>query len=105
MGGGNCWGGNTPGSTFAPGNGTTPLFLIYPQCPQPEANYNQVSSLNTRLRAIATGENAVFVDLYQALVGNITLYIGVDGLHPTEVGYQRIAETFFSSIQVNLENR
>jgi hypothetical protein len=45
-GGGNCWGGNTPGSTFAPGNGTTPLFLIYPQCPQPEANYNQVSSLN-----------------------------------------------------------
>ena len=24
---------------------------------------------------------------------------------PTEVGYQRIAETFFSSVQVNLENR
>ena len=66
---------------------------------------DQVSNLNTRLRAIATGENAVFVDLYQALVGNVTLYIGVDGMHPTEVGYQRIAETFFSSIQVNLENR
>jgi len=66
---------------------------------------DQVSSLNSRLRAIASGENAVFVDLYQALVGNVTLYIGVDGMHPTEVGYQRIAETFFSSIQVNLENR
>ena len=45
-GGGNCWGGNTAGSSFAPGNGTTPVFLIYPGCPQPAASYNQVSSLN-----------------------------------------------------------
>ena len=36
---------------------------------------------------------------------NVTLYIGVDGLHPTEVGYQRIAETFFTAIQASLENR
>lgn len=64
-----------------------------------------VSSLNNRLRAIAAGEGAVFVDLYQALVGNVSLYIGVDGLHPTEIGYQRIAETFFTAIQANLENR
>jgi lysophospholipase L1-like esterase len=66
---------------------------------------DQIASLNARLRTIATGENAVFVDLYQALVTNVTLYIGVDGLHPTEVGYQRIAETFFTAIQANLENR
>jgi len=64
-----------------------------------------VSTYNTRLRAIATGEGAVFVDLFQALVSNVTLYIGVDGLHPTEVGYQRIAETFFAAVQGNLENR
>ena len=68
---------------------------------QPEA----VTALNSRLRTIASGESAVFVDLYQALVSNVTLYIGVDGLHPTEIGYQRIAETFFASIQANLENR
>lgn len=64
-----------------------------------------VTNLNARLRTIAMGEGAVFVDLYQALVSNITLYIGVDGLHPTEVGYQRMAETFFAAIQANLENR
>jgi lysophospholipase L1-like esterase len=64
-----------------------------------------VTNFNTRMRSIATGEGAVFVDLYQALVGNITLYIGVDGLHPTEVGYQRIAETFFAAVQATLENR
>jgi lysophospholipase L1-like esterase len=63
-----------------------------------------VSSLNARLRTIAGGEGAVFVDLYQALVSNVTLYIGVDGLHPTEVGYQKIAETFFSAIQATLQN-
>lgn len=65
---------------------------------------DQVTSLNARLRAIATGENAIFVDLYQALVPNVTLYIGVDGLHPTEVGYQKIAETFFTAIQSSLQN-
>jgi lysophospholipase L1-like esterase len=64
-----------------------------------------VTSFNIRLRAVATGEGGVFVDLYQALVSNVTLYIGVDGLHPTEVGYQRIAETFFAAIQATLENR
>jgi lysophospholipase L1-like esterase len=64
-----------------------------------------VTNLNTRLRSIAMGEGAVFVDLYQALVSNVTLYIGADGLHPTEIGYQRMAETFFTAIQANLENR
>jgi lysophospholipase L1-like esterase len=65
---------------------------------------DQVTNLNGRLRAIATGEGAVFVDLYQALVANVSLYIGVDGLHPTEVGYQKIAETFFTAIRSTLEN-
>jgi lysophospholipase L1-like esterase len=64
---------------------------------------DQVAALNTRLRAIAAGENAVFVDLYQALVTNITLYVGVDGLHPTEVGYQKMAETFFDAVRATLE--
>ena len=26
-------------------------------------------------------------------------YIGIDGLHPTEAGYQRIADTFFAAIR------
>jgi lysophospholipase L1-like esterase len=63
-----------------------------------------VTNLNGRLRSVAAGENAVFVDLYQALVGNVTAYIGSDGLHPTEVGYQKIAETFFNAIQATLQN-
>jgi lysophospholipase L1-like esterase len=65
---------------------------------------DQVTGLNARLRSVAMGENAVFVDLYQALVTNVTLYIGVDGLHPTEAGYQKMAETFFTAIRSTLEN-
>jgi parallel beta-helix repeat protein len=44
-GGGNCWGGNTAGASFAPGNGSKPLAAIYPPCPQPAVEYDRVSSL------------------------------------------------------------
>jgi len=45
-GGGNCWAGNSANSTFAPGNGKTPLAQIYPACPQPEVLNDQAKSLN-----------------------------------------------------------
>ncbi len=44
-GGGNCWGANSAGSTFAPGNGSVPLSTIYPVCPQQEVLADRVSSL------------------------------------------------------------
>ena len=54
-GGGNCWSGNTPGSVFAPGNGSVPLDTIYPECPAGSENsdeppndvgFNSVTSFN-----------------------------------------------------------
>ena len=45
-GGGNCWGGNSAGSTFAPGTGAVPLSQIYPGCPQAPVLADQVRSLN-----------------------------------------------------------
>jgi hypothetical protein len=45
-GGGNCWAGNSSNSTFAPGNGKTPLSQIYPPCPQPETLNDLAKSLN-----------------------------------------------------------
>jgi parallel beta-helix repeat protein len=45
-GGGNCWAGNTPGSSFAPGSGKVPLGTIYPGCPQTKVLNDQVHSLN-----------------------------------------------------------
>jgi lysophospholipase L1-like esterase len=31
--------------------------------------------------------------------------IGIDGLHPTEAGYRRVAELYFNSIRANFETR
>lgn len=60
---------------------------------------------NDAIRALAIGENAVLVDLYQAALPDVEAWIGVDGLHPTEAGYVRIADTFFAAIRADLEAR
>ncbi|HQZ40593.1 MAG TPA: GDSL-type esterase/lipase family protein [Vicinamibacterales bacterium] len=64
-----------------------------------------VRAFNDELRAIAAGEGAVVVDVYSALSGNVSGYIGIDGHHPNEAGYQRIAEEFLARIAAELEPR
>jgi len=64
-----------------------------------------IQSLNSNIRDTARGEGAVLVDVFQALNGDVTRYIGPDGLHPTEAGYQKIAETFYEAIRADLEQR
>jgi lysophospholipase L1-like esterase len=58
-----------------------------------------------RMRDMAAREGAVLVDLYAAMLPDVHRYIGVDGLHPNEAGYARMAELFFQAIQANLEVR
>jgi lysophospholipase L1-like esterase len=64
-----------------------------------------IQSLNANIRDTARGEGAVLVDVFQALNTDVTRYIGTDGLHPTEAGYQKIAETFYEAIRLDLERR
>ncbi len=45
-GGGNCWGANSAGASYASGNGSVPISSIYPACPQPTVEYDRVKSLN-----------------------------------------------------------
>jgi len=35
----------------------------------------------------------------------VTTWIGIDGLHPNEAGYRRMAELFAEAIRANLEVR
>ncbi len=58
---------------------------------------------NDRMRNIARGEGAPLVDLYAALSTDVSAYIGIDGLHPNEAGYRKMAETFFAAIRAELE--
>jgi lysophospholipase L1-like esterase len=66
---------------------------------------SSILAMNDSIRALAAGERAVLVDLYQAVLPNLQTWIGVDGLHPTEAGYAGIADTFFAAITADLEAR
>ena len=39
------------------------------------------------------------------MLPDVQRYIGVDGLHPNELGYARLADLFFQAIQSALEVR
>ena len=65
---------------------------------------DNVVAANDQIRAMAASEGAPLVDLYQAFGGTPGELIGPDGLHPTEAGYSKIADTFFEAIRQRLEN-
>lgn len=62
-----------------------------------------IPTLNAEIRALAVRRGVTLVDIYAALNENLNLYIGLDHLHPTEAGFQRIAETFFDAIRQQLD--
>ena len=64
-----------------------------------------IDDYNNRMKALAASEGAVLVDIYAALLPEVNRWIGVDGLHPNEAGYTKIADVFFQAIQANFEVR
>jgi lysophospholipase L1-like esterase len=70
------------------------------RAPHPEL----VAPYNARLAQVASATHATLVDIYAAFGGVAsTALIGSDGLHPTEAGYQKMADTFAAAIQAKLE--
>ena len=53
-----------------------------------------IEAYNNALREVARGERAILIDLDAS--GFDQRLIGTDGLHPTDEGYTRMAEIFFS---------
>lgn len=58
-----------------------------------------------RMRRIAEQQGVTLVDIYNLMLPDVQRYIGVDGLHPNELGYSRLADLFFQAIQGSLEVR
>ena len=56
-----------------------------------------VAPYNERLREVARADRVEFVDIEAGFQGDLSL-IGSDGLHPTDAGYERIAQTFYERI-------
>lgn len=66
---------------------------------------SSVTGFNERLLTVIRGEGATLVDIHGAILPAVNTYIGIDGLHPNEAGYRKIAETFLATIQATLEVR
>lgn len=62
-----------------------------------------VPALNDEIRKMAADEGAVLVDLFAGLGGTPDGVIGIDGLHPTEEGYTKMAQVWFEAIQREFE--
>jgi lysophospholipase L1-like esterase len=61
---------------------------------------NLIVPFNTQLVPAATTAGARIVDLYSDIVVDVTDWISpIDGLHPTEAGYQEMARVWFNNIQ------
>ena len=58
-----------------------------------------VVELNNEIAALASDEGVVLVDLFGGLNGTPTGSIGVDGLHPTDSGYTKIANIWYEAIR------
>jgi lysophospholipase L1-like esterase len=61
-----------------------------------------IPSFNDRIRALATSEGVLLIDVYAGMKDDISL-IGVDDLHPTIRGYDTMAGIFFEAIKSSLE--
>lgn len=66
-------------------------------------NVEDVVAANTQIRALAQSESVPLVDMYPAFTGSLDTLLGVDGLHPSEAGYQKMADLFYAAITQRLE--
>jgi len=80
------------------------LATIPPQRPGAARSFTQpqVAGFNDSVRALAQREAVTLVDIYAAMIGDLSL-IGPDDLHPNARGHAVMAQTFFTAIQRVLE--
>ena len=85
------------------GGDTVLLCTLPPQRAGAQRAANPVawSELNRGIREIARNEEVLLIDLATEL--DLSL-IGVDGLHPTEEGYMRLAQLLFASLRAQFEH-
>jgi lysophospholipase L1-like esterase len=62
-----------------------------------------IPAANEEIRRLAAAEHVILVDLYIGFGGTPDPYIDVDGLHPTEAGYLKMAQLYFDAIRTSFE--
>ncbi len=92
----------------AQGRGAVVFLATLPPQRSNAAGATFVPTYNQSLRAVASATSAYLVDIYAGFGGQAGAtpeYIGADGLHLTEAGYDKISNLFFEAIQARLEVR
>jgi lysophospholipase L1-like esterase len=79
------------------------LLPTRPGSPRGDGPAPLIPEANRQIRALASAEHVPLVDLYLGVNGSTEPYIDIDGLHPNQVGYQKMAQVFFDSIRGTLE--
>lgn len=70
----------------------------------PKSDDAEVQQLNARIVAVAQAQDVVLADLYAAIKQadpQLTRLISPDGLHPTDAGYQKMAQVLYNLIVTN----
>ncbi len=88
-------------------NGNARVF-VGSMIPSPAARPKSVgaahlTAYNNVLQVMSAQEGVTYVDLYTSMLAEAGSLIGSDGLHPTEAGYRRIADLFFTAVRATLE--
>ena len=73
--------------------------------PRATTPVSETLAYNNTLQIMSTQEGVTFVDVYHPMLAEAATLVGSDGLHPTEAGYRKIADLFFSAIRTQLEER
>jgi len=59
----------------------------------------------SRMRTVAAQSGATLIDFYNLMLPEVDRLIGIDGLHPNEAGYTKMADIVFQAIQSAFEVR
>ena len=82
------------------------LCTLTPVFPNANGHYkadpSKVEEINAQIPSIAASKGAILVDMYAAFGTDTSLMS--DGLHPTDAGYQLMAEVLFNAIVTNFES-
>jgi len=68
----------------------------------PKAKEDLITPTNNQIRSMAAAEGIDLIDLAMIFNGHDS-WLGQDGLHPTEAGYNAMANAFFEAIRTKFE--
>ena len=90
----------SPHTRIAVANVPDLTLLPYFNAVDPQMLYTQIQDYNTTIASVVQRRHVILVDLYGQWheLRNHPEYISNDGLHPSTLGYTRIAELFYRAL-------